>query len=652
LRHCARYAIRPALHPILSHSLDHTPSPASPQGPGPISGLNLGLALILALALVWSLAQPVQAQMETVKKLLPEGVKQSLFGKQPYTMEIRGEMPESVREVLRSVSEVHEMRERAPGSAEMLARRAKGDIADMQRGLRSEGYYAAGVKVRVENPDGKPPVVIFEVDTGPAYILKNVYFDGPAAEGQVDFPPPDAASVGLSLGQRARAPQIEQGAGAFRDYLREHGFPFPWVRLREAIVDHQAHSMTLFYTFNPGPKAVFGPVRVSGEQRVKPEYILKKTPWTEGQVFQASVLTKLRSRLMRDGLFTMVDVSHPDASQWDAAGPDAALPIDVTVMERVPRTVKAGAAYETDSGLNTALEWEHRNFWGKGEQLRTRLDLGEKKQKVRAEYQVPDFWDEHQSLEVEAAFGQEKTDALKTREISTGAKIIRQLNRYWSTSLGVNYRLSEVTQLGVTDRYGLLSTPGELTWDRRDNVLNPTTGWRAQVRAEPFMDTLGLGTWFFKLWGQMSAYLSLLGEDRLVLAGRGALGSITGEANLSLPPDERFYAGGGGSIRGYAYQSIGPEIDGTVVGGRSIVETSMELRLRLPSNFGLVAFLDGGQVFTDPEVRFQDDFRWGAGLGLRYYTDFAPIRLDVAVPLNKRGKDDAFQVYVSIGQAY
>ncbi|SDB40392.1 autotransporter secretion outer membrane protein TamA [Desulfonatronum thiosulfatophilum] len=608
--------------------------------------VRVGLLAFAGLVLMSGLAL---AQFDAFRDILPDPLQQSLFGSDAYRVEFRGELDNGLTEVLQFVSETYALRERLPATPEMLERRARSDIQNLQRGLRSEGYYDAQVEVQV-NYDESPPRVVFLVRPGPAYTLQAVHFDGPLPELEADLPPLDAETVNLNLNSRARAPEIEQGVSELRGYFREHGHPFPQVALKEALVDHELRTITVTYSFNPGPMVRFGPIIVQGLERVHLDYIMNKAPWSEDQLYQASLLNRIRSDLMPTGLFTMVDVSHADTPQ---RGPDGekTLPITITVVERVPRTVKAGVSYETDTGLGATLEWEHRNIFGQGERLRTRLDLAEKREMLTADFTFPDFMEKSQ-LEFMANIGREKTEALESKLIALGVKMSRQLDEFWYTSLGANYLLTETTQLGTTQTYGLFSTPGELTWDRRNDILNPSSGWRVQLRAEPFIDTLDMSTMFFKLFSGLSAYLPLMAEERLVLAARGALGSIMGEGNLSLPPNQRFYAGGGGSIRGYAYQSIGPELDGTIIGGRSMVETSMELRLRLKNNFGLVAFLDGGQVFSESELRFNEDFMWGAGLGARYYTDFAPIRLDVGFPLNRRDRDDAFQVYVSIGQAF
>ncbi len=120
-----------------------------------------------------------------------------------------------------------------------------------------------------------------------------------------------------------------------------------------------------------------------------------------------------------------------------------------------------------------------------------------------------------------------------------------------------------------------------------------------------------------------------------------------------MPADIRFYTGGGGSVRGYPFQSLGPLTDDDPDGGLSFTEVSVEMRLRWGENWGGVLFLDGGTAYEDELPRWGNDIRWGAGFGLRYYTSFAPIRFDIGIPLDKRdGVDDDYQLYISSGQAF
>ena len=219
--------------------------------------------------------------------------------------------------------------------------------------------------------------------------------------------------------------------------------------------------------------------------------------------------------------------------------------------------------------------------------------------------------------------------------------------------LGLAYRYASIEEQDEPDQtYGLLSVPAKLDWDFSNDLLDPTRGGRLHLMTAPTWDTLGVGRSFLKSRLDHSRYLPI--TDNLVLALRGALGSIVGTGRDDLPADERFYAGGGGSVRGIAYQTAGElDDDDDPLGGASLIELSAELRYRFTENLGAVLFIDGGAAFDNAYPDFDEPLRWGVGPGLRYFTPIGPLRLDIGVPLNARdGVDDAFQFYISIGQAF
>jgi translocation and assembly module TamA len=194
--------------------------------------------------------------------------------------------------------------------------------------------------------------------------------------------------------------------------------------------------------------------------------------------------------------------------------------------------------------------------------------------------------------------------------------------------------------------------PGKLDWDFSDDLLNPTRGGRLSLLAAPYVDTLGPDRRFAKARLTHTRYLGL--HDDVILALRGSVGGIGGADLDDIPADERFYAGGGGSVRGIPYQLAGPlDEDDDPTGGRSLLEVGAELRYRATESIGLVLFLDGGTVADSAVPDFSEELRWGAGPGLRYFTPIGPLRVDVGFPLNARqGVDDLFQLYLSIGQAF
>ncbi len=206
---------------------------------------------------------------------------------------------------------------------------------------------------------------------------------------------------------------------------------------------------------------------------------------------------------------------------------------------------------------------------------------------------------------------------------------------------------------GARFSYGLLGLPLSFTYDSTDRPLDPTTGVRIQGSATPYLG-FGDADRFFGIGRlQASAYWALDAEARTILAARVGFATILGAAADDVPATRLFFAGGGGSVRGFDYRSLGPRDPfNRPVGGRSLVEGSLEARIRITDTIGLVPFVDVGQAFAGPLPSRSEPLRVGAGLGLRYYTPIGPIRVDVAVPVDRRRGESPYALYVSIGQSF
>jgi translocation and assembly module TamA len=219
---------------------------------------------------------------------------------------------------------------------------------------------------------------------------------------------------------------------------------------------------------------------------------------------------------------------------------------------------------------------------------------------------------------------------------------------------GLTAEWSEITRYGTTNDYNLYGLPLQVVLNEADSVLDPTRGYRLTLDVTPYADARNNNDLFAILRLTGTGYVNVSGDGRSVLAGRASFGTIPGGTNAAIPFDKLFYAGGGGSVRGFAYQSAGPrDAFNNPLGGASVVEGSLEFRQRIGKSFGVVAFVDSGAAYLETWPDFNElTPRVGAGLGVRYYTAFGPARIDVATPLNPRSGDGAIGVYVSIGQAF
>ncbi|HEO70187.1 MAG TPA: outer membrane protein assembly factor, partial [Candidatus Hydrogenedentes bacterium] len=328
-------------------------------------------------------------------------------------------------------------------------------------------------------------------------------------------------------------------------------------------------------------------------------------------------------------------------------------PIEVTLTERKHRTVGAGLGYSTDEGVGLRLSWEHRNLLHRGERLEFMTTVSEIEYSLSSQFRKPAFLRPDQSFVAKARVFHDRPDPFASRGVSSEVNIERLLSERLKLGAGVGFRNVDVEQFGRSRHYALVWLPGYGEWDYRDDRFDPGKGGRVALKGAPYFDAQDVDFGFFKSSIEYRHYIECLRAPRIVLAGRVLLGSIAAADLEEIPADVRFYAGGGGSIRGYPYLSIGPQFEDDPLGGRSLVEIGLECRAQVTKKMGVVAFLDGGTAMESEYPDFGETLRWGAGVGGRYYTPVGPVRLDVAVPLNKPDYvKDSFQVYLSLGHAF
>lgn len=510
---------------------------------------------------------------------------------------------------------------------------------DLVKGLNAKGYYDARVRF-IDDPD-QPMAGTYRVRTGDIYRLNNIEL---SAKGFDQY----AEKIELAQGDVLDAQTVlNEQAALYKSLDQDHCY-FDLKVNHAVTLNQDAKTADLQFIVNASEEASFGTVSFTGQETIRESYLRKLVPWRQGDCFRRSQIETMRTRLFESGLVSRADAIIPSAPNQDGS-----VDLVIDVRERAHRTVRFGLNYYTDTGLGAIAGWEHRNFLGAAEKLSTDLTVSMIEQSLKANFSKPFFVRKDQTLNLSTAIKREDTDAYEQIGMEFGGNISRRFTRQLSGSLGGKYSLTRIDEDGRSkNTYGMLSIPGALTYDSRDNTLDPRKGWYLQGTLAPFFDTLGESDPFVKMLLSGSTYVDMGTKPDLILALRGQLGSIAGAAAANVPASERFYAGGGGSVRGYGFQEVGPMRNGDPEGGRSIVTTSAELRLKFTDTIGMVGFVDAGSVTDSSSPDFSDP-AVGAGLGFRYYTGFGPIRFDVGVPLTQKDKtSDAFQIYISIGQAF
>jgi translocation and assembly module TamA len=563
-----------------------------------------------------------------------------------YAPEITGVSDDDLLDLLKSAAQLYTLEDRRPATVTALERRTQNDLERLREVLRSEGYYDATLSYRL-GMDERPIKVTIEVEPGTLYTLAafTIAYEPPAPDEKAR---PTPADIGIKTGMPARAPAVREAETKAAAWLRDRGYPFAKSAGLKATVRHDKDDMTVRLTLNAGPRAALGALTVTGLKTVEEGYIRRIVDWPEGEPFDQRKLDGVRASLNGTGLFSSVKISHADG-----VAPDGRLPVAVEVVESPHRSIGLGLSYSTDVGFGGNVFWEHRNFFGRNETLNFTITGAQIEQVGKMNFRKPAFLQRDQALLATAQIANRDTDAFEQQSAAATVSLERPLLEKWRGTAGVSASYDILKDQDGERQFKLFGLPVSMTRSTADNPLNPTRGTVIDLSATPYAGIANDPVRFLRMMAGGAAYYSMDKESRFILAGRTRVGSIVGEKTDVLPADKRFYAGGGGSVRGYEYQKIGPlDSDGDPTGGRSLVELGTELRIRLTEKFGVVPFIDGGMVTEESYPSFDEPLLWAGGLGLRYYTGFGPLRLDVAFPINGRKEDDLFQFYVSFGQAF
>lgn len=512
--------------------------------------------------------------------------------------------------------------------------------AKIKKALEAKGYYDAHITYHKEQAtDDSAENIIYNIRPNKAYTISTITINGYDKDG----------GITLNEGDILNAAGVLKAQSQLEKYIGENECIYNLATAHKVILDTEKQTGRIIFDVTGDDNAKFGATTLEGANDIDREYLRKFITYNEDTCWNPAQIEKTRTSLIQTGLISSVEVKLP--KDLPASG---TVPILFNLKERDTRKVRTGLFYSTYEGPGIMGEWTHSNFFGKGEELSVHSRFSSLIQSLGFDFKKPFFLSDKQNLNISSEFRTEDTDAFKGTTLTSGIFIDRELSRYWTGGLGVGLELSEIEEQDDTETFGLVSFPAGLTYDSRDNELDPHDGHLFSITATPFLDVLGEASPFYKTQVTGTAYFDM--SDSVydpVLALRASLGTIWGASTDNIPATKRFFAGGGGSIRGYGYQEAGPFEDGDPKGGRSLIETNAEFRVKFTETIGTVAFVDAGGVYDEVYPSFKEDVYVGAGLGMRYYSSFGPIRFDVALPLtNKEELDQNYQIYISIGQAF
>lgn len=531
---------------------------------------------------------------------------------------------------------------------------AQADYRRLVAALYDKGYFGGTVSIKVDgreassvsilNPRTAVNQIVIDVVPGEKFTF---------SEATVAPLPPNAEPTeGFAVGETAGTGLMRRAAKNGVDAWRDEGHAKARVDSQQITADHRTDTVAARFGLTPGPRLTFGKVRLSTrsyDSTVRPERILAIAGLPEGEVYDPDEVARAETRLRRAGAFSAAVVTEDDAIT-----PVNQLGTSVDVTDAKPRRLGFGAEISNTDGLTLSSYWMHRNLLGGAERFRVDgevagigggtggIDYSLGVSLTRPAFRHPDM-----DLTYSANISRVDEPSYTSSSATANVGVDRYINEKLTANLGIGARVSRTDDdLGERDFYHLTLDSG-LTWENRDDKTDPTKGIYAEVGIMPFLGVSGSASGVMST-ADIRGY-QRLGSDKFVLAARVQLGSVVGPSLQETPSDWLFYSGGGGSVRGQAYQSLGVTTNGNTTGGRSYAAISTELRARVVGNWGAAAFVDYGYVAAS-ETFEGGEWQGGAGVGARYFTSLGPVRLDVAVPVT--GDANSVSVYVGIGQSF
>jgi translocation and assembly module TamA len=618
---------------------------------------------------------------------------------QPYTIDWVASGDSAVDSTMKLTSQLQTLSKSAPVGPFGLIARARGDVSRLQTVLQSFGYYDGSVTITIDGkgldsaglgtdlgtmPKGREAHVKIDPRLGPLFHLGRITIKG-------HLPPGMRGKLPLSPGAPAVAAEVLAAGAALQSALADSGYAFAKVAKPVAYEKPAPHVLDVTFPVSTGPRARIGAIRIEGLKHVHESVVRRRLLIHAGEEYDAADIERARQDLLNMGVFSTVSV------KMGTATPGERVPLTFSVAEAKRFTIGLSAAYSSDLGGSGGINWSDRDVFGGGQQLdlsATAIDLGGTASTgigydSKVAYRIPDFRRRDQTLSLSVEALRQELQAYAENGQLTGAVVSRKLSSLWNATAGVAYEHEVIGQPGATcppppgvtpvstggiavcpfsqiRTYELLLLPLTALYDSTDlasPLLDPTRGFRISLNLKPTFAYGQSGSVFVVSEASVRHYLdlhTLFSADppgRSVLATKLMAGLAEGAYWSNLPPDQRFYAGGSGTVRGYRYQSVGPQFQingapsGIPEGGTTIEVLDLELRQRVGTNFGFVIFADGGGV-SQSSAPFTGAFRVGVGTGVRYYTSIGPIRFDVAFPVARRPSDDRFEIYIGLGQAF
>ncbi len=541
-------------------------------------------------------------------------------------------------------------------NATQINQRAREDEALAVRLMKSLGYYDAVALSRIETVPNTPGRLraIVSAQPGRLYTLSSVTIvAAPTVPvGLVDRELP------LVVGDPIEADRIQGAEANVALRLPQQGYPFVVVGERDILLDDATPTGAYTLPVDTGPRSSFGQLVTEGDPVFDLDHLNVFPRFDAGELYDNRMVDDLRDALVATSLFSTVSV---EPRRTGRPGPDGTEQVDLLVRQTKgpARSLTATGGYSTGQGIRLEGAFTHRNLFPPEGALILAAVAGTQEQGLSGTFRRSNAGRRDRTVQLIASANHSSYDAFDAFTGTLAGRISYDSTPIWQKQFSYAYGFEltgtneSVFDFAAGERrrgtFFIAALPGQVLFDRSNDLLNPSTGYRLKLNVSPETSVRGTARPYVRAMVEGTYYYPI--SPSLVIAGRARAGTIAGIERDDLAPSRRYYGGGGGSVRGYGFQRLGPfDPNGDPVGGRSLTEFALEARYRF-GDYGIVPFVDAGNAFEGitPGV---SDLRMGAGIGGRFYTNFGPLRVDVATPLNPREGDGKVALYISIGQAF
>ena len=564
---------------------------------------------------------------------------------------------DDLRAVLQAASATRETAAKDVSTAQDLVAAARADYTRILAALYDQGYYSGRISIRLDGREAAtiPPLdapdrigsITILIESGAPFRFGAAEI-GPLAP-ETELPP------AFQPGGRAASGTIVESARAGVEGWRQYGHAKAEVSGQSIRANHATQTLDARVVLDPGPRLTFGTMSMRGYERMKPRRLAKIAGYPTGKRFDPDKLDEVRARLRRTGIFSSVSLVESET-----ISPGNTLDAELIVTEAKPRRIGFGAELSSNDGVDLSGYWLHRNLWGGGERLRFDAEItglggaaGGADYSLGARIERPATLSPDTSAYIETKLEKRDEEDYTEDSFSLAFGLSHIFNDRLTGELAIEYNWAEIADVTGTRQFRQVALPMGLEWDNRDDPLDATEGYYGALDVTPYKGLGDTGSGV-QIKGDFRTYRGFGTDDRFVLAGRAQFGAVYGSGLAETPREYLFYSGGGGSVRGQPYQTLGVSVlnGGTLhTGGKKYLAFSGELRGKVTDSIGLVGFYDVGYIAAEDFFDGVDGWHSGAGIGLRYLTGIGPIRLDLAAPVDG-DTGDGMQIYLGIGQAF